>query len=220
MNEEELDIFDEEYNNIGTDTYSNIHTKGLWHHTFHCWIVDPEKKRVLVILHPNSHMFLSHKFDVAIFGQMLSGEKVISGKREVEKNLGIEIKEEDLIKIGITKEVSMIEEMKVLHKVYAHSYFLKRSDNLIEYTKHLKNIEGVFEMSIADGLHLFSDKVDRISVDGFMKDGKPVHKMVSYDNFAPRGKSYLHRTLFLIDSWLEVEEWEKKYKCKLEEELS
>lgn len=34
-----LDIFDAQMKHIGTAERKEVHTKGFWHKTFHCWIV-------------------------------------------------------------------------------------------------------------------------------------------------------------------------------------
>ena len=211
-----LDIFDEEYNHLGADTYENVHLKGLWHQNFHCWLINPDTKRVSIILLPAGHMLIPEKFDIAIFGQMLAGEEIIAGKKEIENIFGISINAEELIKIGITKEISFIESKKVFHRVFSHSYFFKQTKPLKEYISNMKNIEGIFEISIDDALALFSDKVEKISATGVLMNGSDVHTEVSYSDFAQRGKSYLHKTLFMIDSWLEVDEWERKYEGQLD----
>ena len=36
---EVLDIFDAKMNQIGTASRDEVHQKGYWHQTFHCWIV-------------------------------------------------------------------------------------------------------------------------------------------------------------------------------------
>ena len=45
MNRDELiDIYDENMNHLGTAPRSQAHHEGLWHMTFHCWIVSrPDK---------------------------------------------------------------------------------------------------------------------------------------------------------------------------------
>ena len=37
-----LKVFDENYKYICDETRENVHKKGLWHETFHCWLVDEQ----------------------------------------------------------------------------------------------------------------------------------------------------------------------------------
>lgn len=39
MAEELIDIYDEKMNLLGTATREQAHREGLWHTSFHCWIV-------------------------------------------------------------------------------------------------------------------------------------------------------------------------------------
>ena len=35
-----LDFYDKEMQFIGTETRENVHARGLWHKTVHCWLYD------------------------------------------------------------------------------------------------------------------------------------------------------------------------------------
>jgi len=206
-----LDVFDENYKHLGTETYHRIHKKGLWHHNFHCWVVNPKTKKVLIILLSDKDFLMPKKLDIAIFGQMLAGEDVMHGKREIEEKFGIRIPEKNLVKIGITKESCFIKERKIFHRVFSHSYLLKKTIPIKNYVKKVKHIDAVFETPIHEALALFSDKKKEILLTGYTKDNEQIEMKATYEDFALRGKSYLHKTLFMIDSWLDMEEWEQNY---------
>lgn len=50
-----IDVFDGNYNLIGTEERDIVHEKGLWHQTFHCWVIRPNGKMVKTInvMHEN-----------------------------------------------------------------------------------------------------------------------------------------------------------------------
>ncbi len=39
MTSEQLAIFDETFKRIGSASRDDVHRQGLWHETFHCWII-------------------------------------------------------------------------------------------------------------------------------------------------------------------------------------
>lgn len=46
MTPERFDIYDDQQNWIGTSLRSEVHAKGYWHRSFHCWIVrDKDEQR-------------------------------------------------------------------------------------------------------------------------------------------------------------------------------
>ena len=42
--DELIDIYDQNMNLLGTAPRSQAHSEGLWHQTFHCWIVSQPDK--------------------------------------------------------------------------------------------------------------------------------------------------------------------------------
>ncbi|MCT4574976.1 MAG: hypothetical protein N4A43_01830 [Alphaproteobacteria bacterium] len=210
-----LDVFDEDYNHIGVESSDNVHKKGLWHQNFHCWIINPKNRKLLVVKMPKDHIIVPNKLDVALSGQMSAGEPVLEGRKEIEKHLKFRIKEDSLTKIGLTKEITYFKEKDVFHRVFSHSYFIKKDFNLSK--KNLSSLKDIklFEMSIKDGLDLFSGKQKEISVDGYTSGGKKEVYKIKYDDFVPRGKEYLYKVLFMIDYILDDEIWEQKYKSQI-----
>ena len=49
MTPERFDIYDDHRQWIGTAPRNEVHAKGYWHRSFHCWIVrDEESKRMVL----------------------------------------------------------------------------------------------------------------------------------------------------------------------------
>ncbi|CAM5275137.1 Isopentenyl-diphosphate Delta-isomerase OS=Lysinibacillus sphaericus OX=1421 GN=idi PE=4 SV=1 [Lysinibacillus sphaericus] len=48
MEQEIVKVFNEQHEQIGMATLAEVHEKGLWHETFHCWFVNEN-----VYLFPN-----------------------------------------------------------------------------------------------------------------------------------------------------------------------
>ncbi len=39
---EQLKVFDEKYTYLSNENRDKVHREGLWHETFHCWLVDDQ----------------------------------------------------------------------------------------------------------------------------------------------------------------------------------
>lgn len=44
---ENIDVFDANLNFKDVIERKEAHTKGIWHQTFHCWVVNPKNKSIL-----------------------------------------------------------------------------------------------------------------------------------------------------------------------------
>jgi len=104
---EYLDICNSEGNLIGQiKTKAEAHEQGLWHYAVHIWFINSknevllQKRSPLIDNYPN-------KWDISAAGHVSAGEDFItSALRETEEELGLKIKPEDLIQIGIVKQMS------------------------------------------------------------------------------------------------------------------
>ena len=85
---EQLKVFDENYTYLRDESRDKVHREGLWHETFHCWLVDDK----FVYIQKRSAMKKDFPglFDITAAGHILSTEtvKMVFGKWK--RNLGIE----------------------------------------------------------------------------------------------------------------------------------
>ncbi|KAA0940469.1 NUDIX domain-containing protein [Sporosarcina sp. ANT_H38] len=91
---ERLKVFDENYTYLRDEHRDRVHRDGLWHETFHCWLVDDQ----FLYIQKRSDMKRDFpgQFDITAAGHILSTESVADGIREVEEELGIVV---DLTKL-------------------------------------------------------------------------------------------------------------------------
>lgn len=76
---------------------SEAHRKGLWHRSFHCWIVAPEGPDLLVQRRAQAKELWPDKLDVTAAGHLLAGERDLDGLRELEEELGLYVDPSRLI---------------------------------------------------------------------------------------------------------------------------
>lgn len=100
--EEYIDIVDKQGHPIGTSaTKSEIHSKGHLHNTAHLWLYTA-KGNLLLQQRAASKLIYPLLWDVSVAGHINAGETIENGLiRETKEELGIDIKKEQLLKIGV-----------------------------------------------------------------------------------------------------------------------
>ena len=102
MEDELIDITDKEGNFTGEVALkSEVHEKGLYHHTAHVWLYT-KKGEILLQQRAKTKAIHPLLWDVSVAGHVDSGETIEQGAlREMKEELGYCLKEADLFKIGV-----------------------------------------------------------------------------------------------------------------------
>lgn len=102
--DEYIDILDEHGNYTGEVVLkSEAHLKGLFHPTVHIWFYTVNSELLLQKRAITKKTFPG-LWDVSVAGHIGAGEDILdSVKREVQEELGVNLKNEELVKIGIHK---------------------------------------------------------------------------------------------------------------------
>lgn len=105
--QEYLDICDSEGNLTGQkELKSEVHKKGLWHRSVHVWIIN-SKKEILIQKRSATKDNHPNEWDISAAGHVSSGEDFLtSAQRETEEEIGLKIRPEDFIQIGLVKQMS------------------------------------------------------------------------------------------------------------------
>lgn len=163
MQTELLDYFDENLQYLGTASRSEIHQKGLWHKTFHCWIIGRENEENYLLfqrrslekqLHPN-------KLDITAAGHLLAGETEKEGARELSEELGIHFDFDDLLFLGIRKDISRVN--GEINCEFCYTYFLERNLPLSAYQLQTAEVAGLYKIKVQDCLDLFLGKLAQVN---------------------------------------------------------
>jgi len=132
--EEMLDIL----NSDGTLTGEIIskkdaHKNGVWHRAAHVWFFNNNNE---ILLQKRANHIESHpgKYDISAAGHLTAGDTFIKGAlREVKEELGIELEEKDLVKIGELHNESTQHEGKYINKEYNDIYVVKKDIPISEF---------------------------------------------------------------------------------------
>lgn len=199
---EMFDIFNEEMIIIGKDSRANVHAKGLWHQTFHCWIINQSTSGGSSLLFQ-----LRHKdkdtypglLDISCAGHLQSGETVEDGVRELREELGITVPFYELISCGIVAEENIISQ-ECIDREFNHVFILKSDRTLDEYNFQISEISGLFYINLRQFQDLLSGDTDFILTEGIVLDElnqsvRNINCKFHIHDFTPKSSEY-YQVLF------------------------
>ncbi len=97
---EMLDIYDDSLRHLGAKERGLVHLDGDWHRSFHCWLVSPVHRTVLVQRRSAAKATYPGALDTSVAGHYRAGEGVREGCRESEEELGLTLEPDRLIPLG------------------------------------------------------------------------------------------------------------------------
>ena len=202
---EYLDYFDENYRLLGKAEKKKVHLKGLWHHTFHCWVYTSNRK-VLFQLRGKHIVASPGLLDVTCGGHIQAGETPLKGgMRELTEELGIKATSKDLIYLGCFQHTGnqvYPDGRPNLNREYGHVYLLKSDLPLNQYRLQREELDGIFEADLDDLFRLFSKEVKSIPMNGYVFDSHdnlvPVSKKMGLKAFNMEFVPEHYRTVFIM----------------------
>lgn len=173
MESELLKIFDEQGNEVGTATRSEVHKSGYWHETFHCWFIEKVKDDEFIYFQIRSDAKKDYPnlLDITAAGHILADEDSKDGLREVKEELGIDVSIDELFSIGIVKD-SLISPT-FIDKELSHVFLYTKNVPFEKYSLQQEEVSGIVKAKMIDFEKLWFEEAD-IIVEGFRidRDGK------------------------------------------------
>lgn len=186
-------VCDEDGKAQGIATREEVHKKGLWHNTFHCWIVEMAEGTPYIHLQlrsPDKKDF-PDLLDISAAGHILANETIEDGAREIEEELGIDVKFDELVPLGIMKDQLAIRNF--LDNERCHVFLYKTDQKLDDtYKFQQEEVAGMFKFDFQDFFDLCSGAAEKINSKGEMvADGKASPRSIALADLVPHGQSYL-----------------------------
>lgn len=154
-----LRTFDENYHYIGDENRDVVHREGLWHETFHCWLIDEEfiyiQKRSA-----NKKDFPS-LFDITAAGHLEADETIKDGIREIKEELGIQVGFSSLIEIGVIRDV--IELPNFYDYEFAHVYLYQSTFKMGDFSLQKEEVDGIYKIRQNDFIDLCLGKIKQVN---------------------------------------------------------
>jgi len=201
-----IDIYDEKMNFLGTASREQAHREGLWHTSFHCWIVrqtsDGRAQVLLQIRGRNqNHPSL---IDISSAGHLSAGETSHDGIKNIKQELGLDIDFSKLVKLFTANHVYQRD--NYINHEFNPTYLLEDNTPLAEYKLNPELVDGIFIADVEDMLNLFKHKVDKIYMNGLrlneQKKYVPHAGNVSRREFVPHTDQYFVKVMETIQRWL------------------
>ncbi|WP_010268788.1 NUDIX hydrolase [Paenibacillus senegalensis] len=202
--DEKFDVFNEEGKIIGSETRRQVHRLGLWHQTFHCWIIKRnnagEWLLLLQLRHKNKDTY-PNMLDVSCAGHLLAGEGIEDGTRELKEELNVEVRIEDLTYCGTILEDHVLSD-ECIDRERIHLHLLRCDQQLEDYQVQLSEVSGLFELTLADFKKLYEKQLQRVQAKGFLVNqaGKKVlvSKSIPRERIIWNSKAYYEALFFHI----------------------
>lgn len=208
MADELVDVYDENMVKTGEALKSIAHRDGLWHCSIHCWIVRQtdgagyvlfQKRGADKDLYPNT-------LDISAAGHYQAGELPEQGVREILEELGLTVDFADLIPLGIKIDIGKFE--GITNHEFCRTFLLRENQPPSAYKPDATEVEGLVEVSIRDGLALFSGERASVPAGGIEWDASrrawnDIAMEVSIDSFIPRVDSYYYKIFIMADRMLQ-----------------
>ncbi|MFC4075825.1 NUDIX hydrolase [Salinithrix halophila] len=191
MQEERIDVLDETMTVQGNATRTEIHRKGLWHRTFHCWVLrrEGDRKRLIFQLRDKGKQASPGKMDASAAGHLEAGETPEDGVREMEEELGMAIRPEELRFLGVSREEKALGE-GWMDREFCHLYFYETACSLQAFSPQPGEVAGLFEADAIKAAAFFQGEIDCLQVVGFTLGGSEEKRRLVKEDLAPHSDAY------------------------------
>jgi len=147
MADELIDICDENNNLLGIQKMkSEAHKKGLWHRASHIWIYNSKRQILLQLRTEEKHLY-PNMWDISVAGHIGAGENpVVAGLREMEEEIGLKLKKEDLDFWMIKKHKDVFRDIK--NNEFYYVYFSKFDGDIKQLKLQKEEVKKIQFLSI------------------------------------------------------------------------
>lgn len=198
MEQEIVKVFNEQHEQIGTATRAEVHEKGLWHETFHCWLVNEDY--IYFQIRSAQKKDYPGLLDITAAGHLLAAETVESGIREVKEELGLDIHVHEVVKMGMTSCSIVSENMIDNEFCHVFTYPFKHDWDLFEL--QYEEVSGVVRAKLDEAEAFFLGETATLNIEGYeyFPDGKRVKivRPVSTAQFVPYRELYVAHVIQFV----------------------
>jgi isopentenyldiphosphate isomerase len=157
--DEIIDVLDE---NTGEKTGQTIskneaHQKGIWHGAIHILIINKEKTKIIIQKRCEEKKLYPNTWDVSVGGHISSGEDaIISAKRELEEELGLNANDYNLELLEIVKE--QLNNDGVISNEFIYTFVIYADIDILDIKVQKEEVSDVKWITKKDLIALINEK--------------------------------------------------------------
>jgi isopentenyldiphosphate isomerase len=206
-----IDYYDDDLSFLGTIDKDEAHKIGAWHKSFHCWIVRKDNNSNFLLFQKRalSKNTASGYLDVTAGGHLITGEKTMDGIREIKEEIGLEIESKQLMFLGM--KIDVFKFPNIWNREFCDVFLLRNDTDIRNYVLNKKEVCGIVQININEGLDLFTNRVSQIKAasyefDNSQRETKIINNIeVSIKSFAPRLDNYYAKMLMIAKAYFNGE---------------
>lgn len=207
---EVVKIFDYMYNFLGTEDRDIAHRDGLWHETFHCWLIRKRAGKIYVLFQKRAATKKSYPnmLDIPAAGHLHADETKEDGIRELEEELGVKSSTANMRYLGVRIEI--VETEKLYNKEFQHVYLLEDDTPLAKYKLQEQEVSGLVEVELNEGLRLLYGEIDSLPCkSAFLENGvlKEEPYILHNSDFIARPDGYYKKIFIMAQRYFAGEKY-------------
>lgn len=183
-----LDVYNENHERLGTYNRDEVHAKGMWHNTIHCWLYDNDGNIYFQVRSDALKLYTTAS------GHVKAGETLKEAfGREVKEEIGLDVNYEqaELLNVVIWKMDKEKNGKIIKDRAFANVYLLNISDLNLEFNFIDHEVIGVAKINAREALRLFNEEIVEIEGTYFSEDKKEQHIFTSNDFLLMPGETLI-----------------------------
>lgn len=156
---EYLDVYNENHEMIGTYPRDEVHEKGMWHNTIHCWLYDNEGNVYFQVRSDANKLYTTAS------GHVQAGETLKEAfGREVSEEIGIDVLYEkaELLNVVTWKMDKEKNGKLIKDRAFANVYLLKLDNTNLKFDFSDHEVCGIAIINAHDTLEMFEEKISSV----------------------------------------------------------
>lgn len=164
---EYIRTFTKDFQYIGIKEREDVHRDGDWHEVFHCWVLEKRETDWWIYLQQRSLQKKDYPgdLDITAAGHLHCTERVEDGVRELGEELGLLVKFDDLMSLGIIPY--HIQTEKINDAEFAHVFLHFHSGSMEDMIIQKEELDGLYATPLQDFLTLIRQEVSEIEIEGY-----------------------------------------------------
>jgi isopentenyldiphosphate isomerase len=204
-----LSIFDENERPLGQATSKLAHKIGLWHQSFHAWVIGHDDKGIpFVILQQRGRMKrdFPNCLDISVAGHYRAGEGIEGGVREFKEELGIDVDSGDLVLVA-RRTIDECLDNGVVNREFQNIYALIQDSGLERYRPGYPEVSAIYQCQLDKLRSVLDGTLEQFECSGLAADAPDgifyrTRRKVALGDLIPSSHHYLSAVLTRLNRLL------------------